>query len=310
MGDNTAEDQEVIEEVEVEEVVKTEEENPSEETAESTETEEVEIVRESEGSQPISDNQTGIRKRINKLNSKVTAANEATSGANAELELEKEKTKLLNIALEQAKQSKPAPTAPNPDDFDEGINDPGYIKQHGEYTQSIIQQQVATQVAAATQQSVQTVNLNTQSQALQQKQVKHYERVNEMGIKNYSEIEDKAIGILGNETVIQIIDNFDDAHIILAYLGTDKNLSEAENLANLIKTNPIQGVAAIGGLRKDLKVRPKTKTAPDPDTEIKGDTPPKMNADERKLDKLREQATKTGDMKPLMDFKRKIASRA
>jgi len=160
--------------------------------------------------------------------------------------------------------------SPKPDDFDEGTSDPGYIKKQDEYTQSIIQKQVSAQVAEATKHNETTVSINAQSQALQQKQFKHYERANEMKANDYAATEDKALAILGHEIANQMIGNFDDAHVLLYFLG--KNTAEAESLANLISTNPIQGVAEIGRLRSELKIKPKSKTAPDPDKEITGDS--------------------------------------
>lgn len=308
MGESTAEDLDTVEDLEVEQPddVEVVVDDATVDAEDGGEDQEIEIVREVEGSQPSSDSQTGIRKRINKLNSKVDSANEETAEARNDLAAEREKTKILEIALGQAKNAGKVEKAPNPDDFDDGVNDPAYIKKQGDYTQSIIAKQVATQVAEATRQTEDTVNLNAQSQQLQRQQVEHYERAEKIGAKDYAETEDKALAILGNDIANQVIGNFKDSHILLYYLG--KNTSEAERLANLLISNPIQGVAEFGRLSSQLKIKPKTSTTPEPDEELKGDSPAAMDVNERKLNKLREEAAKTGDMKPLMDFRRKIAA--
>lgn len=233
-----------------------------------TEGDELEIVRE--GSQPEADKTVGIRKRINKLNTKVAIATEGEATANTELALEKEKNTLLALALEQAKGNGKAPEMPNPDDFDQGTSDPGFISKQTEYHKSVVTAEVARQVAEATQITVDHSDQNVKNRDLEQKQTKHYERATDIGAKDYEETEDIAIEALGgNQIVNQIIDNFDDSHILLYYLG--KNVGEAEKIAGLIKSNPVKGVAALGRLSAELKVKPKkTKIAPDPDKDLQG----------------------------------------
>lgn len=310
-AENIVQDEEVIVEDEAttleDEVVVEDSESDAGETVEDEGDGELEIVRE--GTQPQFNQQQVndiVNKRVKRLNSKLTEKDDATSQSNAALDLATERNKILELALEQAKQTKAATVKiPDPSDFNDGVHDPEYIKQQAAYNQVIIAKQVAEQVAAATQNVTATQKQDKHSEALLSNQVKHYERANEMGIKNYGEIEDKAISILGNETVIQIIDNFDDAHVILAYLGTERNSSEAKHIANLIKTKPIRGVAEVGRLSVSLKLKPKNKTVADPDEEIQGDGNTQDGHLERKLAKLREEASKTGNMKPLMDFKKK-----
>ncbi len=314
MGD-TAENLEANETEEQEtEVLETEEElvvktdADSEETTE-TEVEEVEIVRESKGSQPDIDTQTGIRKRINKLTNKAALANEEASEARTESLILKEQLKVQEITINQLKNTQVAPTQPNPDDFDEGRLDPKFVKKQDEYTQSIIRQQVATEVAEAAKKTETEVNLNAESAKLRIKQEEHYGRAYKMGVKDYNETEDLAFGVLndvlgeklGGKFADKIV-SFKDSQVILYYLG--KNLTEAEKLVSLIKSDPVEGVLELGRLSSELKIKPKSTTAPDPDEEIKGDMKPGASAIEKKLEKLREQAAESGNMKPLMDFKR------
>lgn len=261
--------------------------------------EEVEIVRE--GTQPQFNQQQVndiVNKRVKRLNGK------ATTQSNVELQVANERNKILELALEQAKGNKATELKlPDPSEFDEGIHDPEYVKQNSEYTKAIIAKQVADQVAQATANVSTTHDQEQQSAALLSKQVKHYERAEEIGAKDYEATEDKALEVLGNDTANHIIDNFDDSHVILYFLG--KNPKEAERIANLLKTKPIKGVAEVGRLSAELRLKPKNKTVADPDEEIKGDGHTQDSAVERKLSKLRDDAAKTGKMKALMDFKRK-----
>lgn len=269
-----------------------------------SEGEENEIVREVTQPQKFTQKQVDdiVSNRVKRLNRKSDVIDEAAAAANTELEIEREKTKLLQLALEQAKQSKS--TAPNEEDFEDGVSDPKYKEQLTTYNQSVIAAEVTRQVTEAQSQSANVVNLNVRNDQLQKKQRKHYERAAEIGVKDYETTEDVALEILGNEVVNQIIDNFEDSQNIMYYFG--KNPDEAKHISNLLKTSPIQGVAELGRLSGELKVKPKTiKPAPDPDEEISGDLKPSGSAVQKKLEKLREQAAKNGDMKPLMEFKRK-----
>lgn len=271
-----------------------------------------EVVRE--GTQPQNFDQQQVNdivsKRVKKLNSKVKEVSETANQTNAELELEKERNKILQIALEQAKgggvnQPKEL-VKPNPADFEDGVNDPEFIKQSDEYTQALIDKKVADGIAKATETVSQTTNQEEQSKALLSKQVKHYEKAEEIGAPDYSETEDVALEILGNDYANQIIDNFDDSHVILYYLG--KNPEEAKRLQKLIATSPVKGVAEMGRLSAELKLKPKQTTAPNPDEELKGDgSSDSQDAITKQLEKLRAEAAKTGDMSKLMAFKKKHA---
>lgn len=273
------------------------------------ESDEIEIVRE--GTQPqYSKQQVNeiVHKRVKKLNTKIVKSDESNKQTNVDLDLANEKNKLLQLALDQARgNSGDVLKAPDANDFDGGTSDPEFIKQQGTYNQSIITKQVTEQVAKATENLTNTNNVEQQSQALLSKQVKHYERADELGAKDYEATEDKALEILGTDVANHIIDNFEDSHVILYYLG--KNPNEATRIANLLESRPIMGVAEMGRLSSELRIGSKTKPTPDPDEEINGDGSPDLSANERRLDKLREEAAKTGDMSKLMAFKKKITTK-
>ncbi len=49
----------------------------------------------------------------------------------------------------------------------------------------------------------------------------HYKRADGLKVKNYDDLEAKAIEILGEDFATTLIANTDDAHLILPYLGAN-----------------------------------------------------------------------------------------
>jgi len=309
MGTNTAEAPEASTEDEpIVEIEPTDAENAaeasevSEEGGEQQEATEVEVVLEgADGSQP--DKQHGIRKRVNKLNRKAAKAEDKASDAENRLEIEQQKNKLLTLALEQ-KTPAELPPPPDPNDYDDGVRDPKYVNALREFNQPAIAAEVQRQTANIAPPQVDTVD-----RGLERKQTKHYERAGELGAKDFEETEDKAIEILGNDTVNQVINNFEKSELLLYYLG--KNPGKAESIAELIKTNPIMGVAELGRMEARLSAKPKSNSepTPDPDEELQGGSPSagKSSRYERDLDKLREAAQDggSGRMQAIADYKKK-----
>lgn len=265
--------------------------------------EESEIVLTGDaGSQPDNEHR-GIRKRINKLNSKVEAAQDGQSQATAALEVERERNKLLQLALEQREQAD-VKGPPDPDDFDDGVADPKYIAA----AHAHIKEGVIAEIKQSQPKGPQPERKSTPD--LEDKQVKHYQRADKLKVKDYDATEDKAIEILGQDIVKQVMAATDKSAEILYYLG--KNPDKAESIKELIATNPVQGVFEIGALSRGLEVRPKaqSKPAPDPDTELEGGSSPKSNDYEKKLDELREKARETGDLGPVLAHKKKHLEKA
>lgn len=296
-----AQDTETTENPDQEEEVTTEEESTeasagddsTEGTEDPKQDQEFEVVRESKGSQPKPAGNLGISKRINKLNAKVESAVQGEEKANAELILANERARLLQIQLDQQNESQNQLVQPNPEDFEDGVNDPDYIKKVGEFQIAFMTNLSRINAEESTKHTVQTQSTAIQSQVLEHKQRKHYEQANKLGMKNYAEAEDKAIEILGTKTVNVIIDNFtEDSHILLGYLGL--NPDDAQRIADKIQTNPIQGVAELGALRSELKIKPKIKITPDPDNPLPGGSPSGTNDTDAKAEKLLAAADKSG----------------
>lgn len=304
MGIDTAESLEASTEDEpIVEIEPTESEKPadasevSDEDEEQQEAVEVEVVRQGDdGSQP--DKQHGIRKRINKLNDKVAHANELTSQAETDLVLEREKNKVLALALDQAKTTKVL-TPPDPADFDDGVRDPKYIAKLNEYNQPMIAAEVQKQTANLS--APEPVNPD-----LERKQTKHYERAESLKAKDFDETEDEAIAILGKDFANHLIQNSDKSEMVLYYLG--KNPTQAEEIKHLIATNPIKGMLQIGRLEAELSIQPRANSepTPDPDEELSGGSPSagKTNKHQRNVDAARVRAQENGDMGPVLAAKK------
>lgn len=225
---------------------------------------EIEIVREGKGSQPRGKKTRTFTDRINRLNRQKADERARADLADANAELLAEQLKVTKAELEQVKNHKTALAKPNPDDFEEGAYDPKFIEAQEKYTETLINNTVKQEVSRISQSTGQ----DHQIQNLKEKAHKHYKRAEELGAKDFAEVEDKAIENLGEKLVNDIIETFPDSEKIIYYYGV--NSEDAKALKELVLENPVLGVSEIGALRKDLKVRPKSKTAPSPDEELEG----------------------------------------
>lgn len=248
----------------------------------------------------------GFLKRINKLNGKVADAKAQTSEVQEKSNLQAEEIKVLRMALEQGQNaSNQQPLEmPNPDDFDGGTYDPDYTAKVNEYTGKKIQAEVQKGVAEATKQTNVSYQQAAQSQELEKAQKKHIERSIKLGVKDYEEKEDIAIAILGKESINHLIQNVDKSELLFYYFGDKPHI--AEKYAAMLIKQPIRALTEIGGLVERIKVKPKTETNPDPDTELEGGTPSNMEHLQNKLNKLRDAARNGGSdaMKKIADFKK------
>lgn len=271
----------------------------------------IEVVREIKGSPPKKTDTLplGVRKRFSKLKAKAVSAQGDVGKANEENAVLRERLKLLELQAELSKEEPVLNQEPNPEDFDDGETDPKFLKKQRAFDISTAKAELRKEFADSAKQNVVTENQTRKSKQRDQKLEEHYGRVAGMKAKDYFEVEDKAIDYMGEETVKEIIENFDDPHILLYFLGS--NQGEAEELVDTIKSNPIRGTAAIGRLQSELMVKPKSKIIPNPDEDLEGGTlSGNMTADERKLDKLRKEADKTGNINKVLAFKREMKAKA
>ena len=229
---------------------------------------EVELVREVKGSQPTSKTRS-FSNRIKKFKGETQQEKDRADGAESQNAILREQLKLKDLALEQERNKKPPVARPNPDDFDEGGSDPKYLDQLDGYYDQRADQRSKDNLAEYAKTNTQTIANNTQEDNLDKVLLAYHEKAAEVSPKDHEEKEDKAIEVLGNKTVNEIISNWDDAPLILYYLGANPN--EAENVRDLIPKNPVKGVAKIERLLTEISFKPKTKpTAPEPDDELPG----------------------------------------
>ena len=236
--------------------------------------EEVEVVFEGDQPDP-KPVPKGFLKRINKLNAKVDVANTEADEWKRKYEMAEEKAKLLLAA----QQSGP----PRIDDFD---TDADYEAAKAKYDSARIEEIAAKKAQEIFEQSQTHTVQQSQNRQIESSVREHYGRAEELNLKDYDEVEDRAIEILGDELTKQIMANSDKSHLVMYHLG--KNPGKAQELAISVQQNPVKAVLEIGRLESSLRVKPKTLNAPDPETEVQPGDNAGFEAWQRKIDKLRD----------------------
>lgn len=220
------------------------------------------------GSQPKRSN-AGIRKRIRELKAKQSEAERGQSlakesevQANSELAIERQKNELLRMALEQQKEVAPS-SPPDPLDYDGGAGDPKYKASMNEYIGGIVKAETAKNVAPAAPKV---------GESFEVAQIRHYQAAEKLNHSDYNDMEDVVIEIFGSDIVNELIKASPDSAAIMYHLG--ENPDKAEEIAELIKENPILGTMAIGALNIKPRInKAKRNQAPNPDDELEGATP-------------------------------------
>lgn len=289
-------EEKVDEEVENEEVT----EEPTEEATE--ETPEIEFVHEGDTRTPKkAEVPVRLMKRFKKLTGqKKQAEAEAEEVRKQQQELQEE-VKRLKQALDGSKSG-----PPNPNDFDGGVYDPEYTKSLNAYNEKVIEERIAKQLNESQQRTYHEQSQQSQEAETEKALMDHYDRAYKLGVKDYDEAEDAAIEILGEENFKHLARHLDDSEVFAYYIG--KNPDVGEKYAEMLRTKPIKALAEIGRLLAQIKRKPKGEPLPDPDEELEGAIPSNAEAQNRKLDKLRE-AARSGDpkaMKKILDFKKQM----
>ena len=245
-------------------------EDPEKKDEEGDESGEVELVRDVKGSQPTRKTRS-FSNRIKKFKGETQQEKDRADGAESQNAILREQIKLKDIALDQAKNQKPAPVRPNPDDFD-GATDPEFIKKQDEFYDHRHKNLMKEELAEFNQTQTQTVSRETEDTNLNQTLDDYFEAADKVSPKDREVKEVEAIGILGHKTVVDIIKIWEeDAPLIVYALGTDTNKGEAEIIRDLVAKDPAKGMLRIERFLSTLSFKPKTKkTAPDPDDELPG----------------------------------------
>ena len=228
------------------------------------ESDEVEIVVEGED-EPTSETVPlgKFLKRVNKLNGRVSEANTEAEAEKSRREMVEQENDLLRLRLQQDEPVK----RPKPADFE---SDAEYDTALDAYDEQRLDALANKKLAA----HLETTQAQTQQQTidtnLESGLKAHFERAEQLKVKDYETVEDKAIEVLGNDAAKFIMTNTVNSELIMFHLG--KNPAKAAALAQKVKTNPVGFAVEIGGLSTSLKARPKHSNAPDPDALIKSGT--------------------------------------
>lgn len=256
---------------------------------EKVDADELEIVVEEEV-KPTSRRLTGFEKRLRKKDGQIDQAN-------AEAEALREENKLLRLAQQQKLEKL---TIPVEDNF---TSDEEYRSALRAYEDQRINDAVDSKVRESLSQSHQQTTQDNLSLKEQQAISEHYKRADNLKVKNYDDLEGKAIEILGEEFAKTLIANTDNAHLILPYLGA--NAGKAVEIASMIQSDPVRAFAKAVAVGSNPNLtRPKHSTAPDPETEI--DPGSSISQTEKKLDDMRQKVAEgKATMDDLMKLKRK-----
>ncbi len=242
-----------------------------------TDEDEVDIVlRGQEGSQPVIPQYIGLWKRFSKLSGKIEHEKGRADDNASQLEIEREKNKLLELALKQKETpASKAPSIPNPEDFDSGVYDPEFIKKHGEYTQYIVEEKVKEAVLGAQKSASDRQSVSASEKDLDDRKDLHYQKAEKLKVKDYEESEMSARKVMGDklsDDIITLFSNVSDglptSEAILYYYG--KNKGEAAKLEALARSNTALALAEIGSKRAQIQIVRKNKQLPDPDEPLKG----------------------------------------
>jgi hypothetical protein len=297
----------------------TSEENEIEEV-ETEEVEADEIESDAEGDEEIEETQPQktftqqelneiVQKRLAKLNKKKDV--EPDDDTKSQLELERERNKLLTLAMQQKTQSnQPSDAAPDPDKFDGGEYDPEYRKQYEAYLLKKSEGHVQQLLSKERENDQRQRQQEAQARELETAQRAHYERANTLEVKDYDKHEDRVIEALGPEAFNIIIQGFDDSHALANYLGTPANQAKLDKLNDLVKqgtsVSTAKALAELGRISASLAIDSKSKPAPNPVDKLEGSTPG-ASADEAKINAAWKQYEKGAiSMQQYIERKRRI----
>lgn len=216
-----------------------------------------------------------VQKRITRLKKGKEPADDQTK---SDLELERERNRLLQMALEQAKGgSQKADEKPNPDNFDGGEYDPEYIKQAEDYRLKQVQAEAKRIYQEERDQDARRQAQESEARELEKAQVAHYQRALTLEVKDYDKHEDRVIEALGLDAFNVIIRDTGDSAEVTNFLGTPANESKLKEIQSYVKSGTPSGTAKalveLGRISASLAVNSKSKPAPNPVDNLEGATP-------------------------------------
>ena len=114
----------------------------------------------------------------------------------------------------------------------------------------------------------------------------HYDRAEKLNLPDFDDAEGKLVEILDQGAVAQIAQMIPNSEAVVYYLG--KNPEKAYQIREIWERNPGQAAVELGGLSRDVQIRPKKKQQrPQPESKIAGGAPSSKSQIEREIDKER-----------------------
>ena len=206
---------------------------------------------------------------------------------------------LLRMQLEDL-QRKSAPAKPQMPTLEQfGYDEQRYAQAMADWVRQDVAPSVFDQKLSELEETRQ------QEQAKQQRDAaleSHYQRADQLKVKDYEATEEAVIGIMGQELVTEIAATVDESANLLYYLG--KNPSKAEEFKRMFDENPAKATYALGKFAGGLTVKPASKkSTPAPDTPLNGGGSPGLSWSQR-LEKAEKLAEKTGDRTHVVSVKK------
>lgn len=139
-----------------------------------------------------------------------------------------------------------------------------------------------------------------------QQRVNDYERrAKELKVKDFNEAQDEAASALSRDQMALILIGADRPELLIYALG--KRPEKLHELASI--KDPAKFAVAIGKLEEKLKVTStKSKAAPKPEPTVRSSSG--VQSSEATLNRLREEAMRTGDMTKVIEFKRQMRAKS
>ena len=127
----------------------------------------------------------------------------------------------------------------------------------------------------------------------------------ELKVRDYDEAEHTVMETLNVTQQGVVLQGAENPALVVYALG--KNPKKAKELAAL--TDPVKFAFAVAKLEAQLKVTPRTKP-PAPERSLPAGTAPVSGGSDTTLERLREEASRTGDMTKVVAYKRQLAAKA
>lgn len=212
-----------------------------------------------------------VSSRIRKLKGDLSQSESGNESLKNELAIANQRIEIMKLAGDRKGADKKL-VEPNPDDFEEGIQDRKYFKAIRDFDRAQTRLEIKQEFADQSKTNQQTTSTDNLQRDKERKQREHYRRAIE-GNSDYEEKEDALTEILGQAAIKDIINEFDDSDKIIYQLGADQDMAY-KVLDAMEAKNHVLAVRLLERASKGLKVKPKSnKTTPDPDTVLEGGSP-------------------------------------